>query len=181
MRLICQWLIALFVFAATAPAIAQNVPGVTLPPSPSGQAAIQFGAASEKSDVNQRYRNGKWVVVDYGRPILRGRTNIFGSGAEYGKVVSDGSPVWRMGANDSTQFTTQLPLSIGGKALRPGVYNAFAELKPGAWTFVLSTQPRQPKFDLALRRREYRSVHHRRQHVLGYRQSLARLGHPGPR
>jgi hypothetical protein len=62
-------------------------------------------------------------------------------------VVSDGEPVWRMGANDSTQFTTQAPLSIGGKTLQPGVYNAFAELKPGAWTLVLSTQPRQPRFD----------------------------------
>jgi hypothetical protein len=126
---------------------AQTIPAVQLPPSPQGQSAVQLGGRWEKDASGQRYVDGKWVVVDYGRPILRGRTNIFGSGAEYGKVISDGSPVWRMGANDSTQFTTQLPLSIGGKALRPGVYNAFAELKPGAWTFVLSTQPRQPKFD----------------------------------
>ena len=53
-------------------------------------------------------------MVDYGRPLLRGRTSIFGSGAEYGKTISDGSPVWRMGANDSTRFTTQVPLEIGG-------------------------------------------------------------------
>ena len=37
-----------------------------------------------------------------------------------------------MGANDSTRFTTQAPLEIGGKTLSPGVYNAFAELKAGA-------------------------------------------------
>ena len=52
-----------------------------------------------------------------------------------------------MGANDTTRLTTQVPLEIGGKALAPGVYNAFAELKNGAWTLVLSTQPRQPRYD----------------------------------
>lgn len=136
------------VLAHTSMASAQTVPGVKLPPSPLGQAAIQVAGKWEKTaGGGQRYADGKWIVVDYGRPLLRGRPNIFGSGAEYGKVVSDGSPVWRMGANDTTLLTTQVPLTIGGKLLQPGVYNAFAELKPGAWTFVLSTQTRQPKFD----------------------------------
>jgi hypothetical protein len=85
--------------------------------------------------------------VDYGRPLLRGRANIFGAGADYGKTISDGSPVWRVGANDTTRLTTQAPLAIGGKTLPPGVYNVFAELKAGAWTLVLTTQPRQPKYD----------------------------------
>ena len=139
--------VAALVVSASLMLDAQAIPTVTLPPSPQGQSAVQLGGRWEKAGGGQRYVDGKWVVVDYGRPILRGRTNIFGAGAEYGKVVSDGSPVWRMGANDSTQLTTQARLSIGGKTLQPGVYNAFAELKPGAWTFVLSTQPRQPAFD----------------------------------
>jgi hypothetical protein len=124
------------------------VPEVKLPPSPQGQASVQVGGRWEKTQSGgQRYADGKWIVVDYGRPLLRGRANIFGAGPEYGKVVSDGSPVWRMGANDTTRLTTQVPLEIGGKTLPPGVYNAFAELKPGAWTLVLSTQARQPKYD----------------------------------
>lgn len=139
--------VAALVVSASLALDAQSIPTVRLPPSPQGQSAVQLGGRWEKTDSGQRYVDGKWVVVDYGRPLLRGRTNIFGAGAEYGKVVSDGSPVWRMGANDSTQVTAQAALSIGGKSLQPGVYNAFAELKPGAWTFVLSTQPRQPKFD----------------------------------
>lgn len=139
--------VAALVVSASLMLDAQAVPTVTLPPSPQGQSAVQLGGRWEKAGGGQRYVDGKWVVVDYGRPILRGRTNIFGAGAEYGKMVSDGSPVWRMGANDSTRLTTQAPLSIGGRTLQPGVYNAFAELKPGAWTFVLSTQPRQPAFD----------------------------------
>ncbi|MEZ5293886.1 MAG: DUF2911 domain-containing protein [Vicinamibacterales bacterium] len=126
---------------------AQAVPEVKLPPSPRGSAAIQLGGRWEKNNTGQRYVDGKWVVVDYGRPLLRGRTDILGTAADYGKTVSDGEPVWRMGANDTTTLTTQVPLMIGGKTLQPGVYNAFAELKPGAWTLVLSTQPRQPKYD----------------------------------
>jgi hypothetical protein len=127
---------------------AQTVPEVTLPPSPQGQASVQVGGRWEKTPTGgQRYVDGKWVVVDYGRPLLRGRANIFGAGADYGKTISDGSPVWRVGANDTTRLTTQAPLAIGGKTLPPGVYNVFAELKAGAWTLVLTTQPRQPKYD----------------------------------
>jgi len=147
MRVSRSLVVVALVVSASLALEAQTSPTVKLPPSPQGQSAVQLGGRWEKTADGQRYVDGKWVVVDYGRPLLRGRTNIFGVGAEYGKVVSDGSPVWRMGANDSTQFTTQVSLSIGCKTLEPGVYNAFAELKPGAWTFVLSTQPRQPRFD----------------------------------
>lgn len=143
-----RFLIVSALLATSGPALlAQTIPAVKLPPSPQGQSAVQLDGRWEKNGSGQRYVDGKWVVVDYGRPLLRGRTEIFGTGAQYGKVVSDGEPVWRMGANDSTQLTTQVPLVIGGKTLQPGVYNAFAELKPGAWTLVLSTQPRQPRFD----------------------------------
>lgn len=134
--------------AMSAVSLAQAVPEVKLPPSPRGQAQVQLGGRWEKAaSGGPSYRDGKWIVVDYGRPLLRGRKDIFGSGAEYGKTISDGSPVWRLGANDTTQLTTQVPLTIGGKTLQPGVYNVFAELKPGAWTLVLSTQARQPKYD----------------------------------
>ncbi len=127
---------------------AQTVPEIKLPPSPQGQASVQVGGRWEKTPTGgQRYVDGKWLVVDYGRPLLRGRANIFGTGADYGKTISDGSPVWRVGANDTTRLTTQVPLAIGGKTIPPGVYNTFAELKAGAWTLVLSTQPRQPKYD----------------------------------
>ena len=126
---------------------AQTVPEVKLPPSPMGQAAVQLGGHWEKTADGERYRDGKWVVVDYGRPLLRGRTGIFGSGADYGKRVNPDAAIWRVGANDTTRLTTQVPLVIGGKTIPPGVYNVFADLKPGAWTLVLSTQPRQPKYD----------------------------------
>ncbi len=141
-------LLSVFVTAVVVSLGAQTTPEVKLPPSPQGQASVQVGGRWEKTSTGgQRYVDGKWIVVDYGRPLLRGRANIFGDGASHGTAINDGSPVWRLGANDTTLLTTQAPLAIGGKTIPPGVYNMFAELKPGAWTLVLSTQPRQPKFD----------------------------------
>jgi hypothetical protein len=129
-------------------AFAQNVPDVKLPASPTGQAAIQVGGTWEKTDNGgQRYRDGKWIVVDYSRPLLRGRKDIFGSGDQYGKAVAAGAPVWRAGANATTRLTTQVPLTIGGKTIEPGVYSVFVDLKPNNWTLVLSSQPVQEKYD----------------------------------
>ena len=129
-------------------AFAQAVPDVKLVPSPPGQAAIQLGGRWEKTaEGGQAYRDGKWVVVNYGRPLLRGRTNIFGSGADYGRTVNADAPLWRAGANDTTRLITQAPLTIGGRTIAPGTYNVFVDLKPGNWTLVLSTQPVQEKFD----------------------------------
>ena len=134
--------------ATTAVLSAQAVPDVKLVASPPGQAAMQLGGRWEKTpEGGQRYVDGKWVVVDYSRPILRGRTPIFGTGANYGKMVTGDAAIWRAGANDTTRLTTQAPLQIGDKTIAPGVYNVFVDLKPNQWTLVLNTQEVQPKFD----------------------------------
>ena len=99
------------------------------PASPRGTAAVQLG------------KNGKWLEVDYGRPLLRGRANIFGTGADYGKAVTGQAPVWRLGANEATKLKTEVPVTIGGKKLAPGTYDLFTKLDNGAWTLVVSTQP----------------------------------------
>lgn len=134
--------------AMTALLAAQAVPEVKLVASPPGQAAAQLGGRWEKTaEGGQRYVDGKWVVVEYGRPLLRGRTPIFGTGADYGKFVTGDAAIWRAGANDTTRITTQAPLQIGDKTVAPGVYNVFVDLKPNQWTLVLNTQEVQPKFD----------------------------------
>src|SRR6478672_5396840 len=109
-------------YTALAPAGFAQTPGatarprVTLPPSPPGQAAVQIGGRWEKSaEGGQRYVDGEWLVVDYGRPLLRGRTDIFGSGADYGKLVNGDATIWRVGANDTTRLTTEARLQIDGK------------------------------------------------------------------
>ena len=85
--------------------------------------------------------------MTYSRPMLRGRTDIFGKGADYGKKVSDGTPVWRAGANQTTKLKTEVPLMIGGKRIEPGSYDLFVDLKEAGWMLVVSTQPTQDKYD----------------------------------
>ena len=123
------------------------VPEVKLPPSPRGTAAIQVGGSWTGAADDRRYTGGSWITVDYGRPILRGRENIFGTGATYGKLVNPDATIWRAGANATTRLTTQVPLEIGGKTIDAGEYNVFVDLKENAWTLVLSTQPNQPNYD----------------------------------
>lgn len=148
MRRRSPWMTAAAVVLTGALAGAQGAPEVKLPSSPAGQSAVQVGGSWQTAqDGTRRYRDGKWLVVDYGRPLLRGRAGIFGSGAEYGAQVKDGAPVWRAGANHTTRLTTQAPLRIGTGTIQPGTYNVFVDLKPGAWTFILNTQPVQVKYD----------------------------------
>jgi hypothetical protein len=119
------------------------------PASPPGTAATQVGGkwVQDKPDAAPRYTGGKWIEVTYGRPILKGRTAIFGTGAEYGKKVNDDAAVWRAGANLTTRFSTEVPLVFGGKTLAAGEYSVFVDLKPGAWTLIFSKQAFQQKYD----------------------------------
>src|SRR5205085_10612311 len=64
---------------------------------------------------------------------------LFGSGADYGRKLYGGAPVWRAGANVSTRLRTELPLVINGKTLAAGEYSLFIDLKPNNWTFIVST------------------------------------------
>ena len=121
------------------------------PASPAGTAATQVGgtwSAADK-DSEPRYSGGKWIEIVYSRPILRGRTDIFGKGADYGKKVNSGAPVWRAGANQTTRLKTEVPLEIGGKKLAPGEYSLFVDLKESGWTLIVSSQPYQEKYDSA--------------------------------
>lgn len=133
---------------APAPAV-QPAPAPRPAASPKAQAATQVAGkwAEPKPGAAPRYQDGKWITVDYSAPILRGRADIFGKGAEYGKAVSSGDPVWRAGANQTTRFKTEVPLVIGGKPLAAGEYSLFVELKEGAWTLILSSQPALTKWD----------------------------------
>jgi hypothetical protein len=120
---------------------------VRKPASPPGTAATQIGGKYVAVQGGQRYQGGKWIEVSYGRPIKRGRQNLFGSGADYGKAVSDGAPVWRAGANQTTRFKTEVPLVFDGKTLPVGEYSVFVELKENAWTLIFSSWPAQEKYD----------------------------------
>src|SRR5882672_2704077 len=112
--------------AAAQTAVPTTAPTPSTPPAPRRAASPSGTAATQVGD--------KWIEIVYSRPILRGRTEIFGKGAEYGKKVLSGAPLWRAGANLTTRLKTEVPLEIGGKRLAPGEYSLFVDLKEPAWT-----------------------------------------------
>ena len=82
-----------------------------------GQASTQIGDA--------------WVDIVYGRPILRGRQGIFGSGDSYGQQIYAGAPLWRIGADVTTRITTETDLTFDGQVLEPTDQDALAAGKVG--------------------------------------------------
>jgi hypothetical protein len=57
--------------------------------------------------------DGAKVSVEYGRPSAKGR-DVFA-------MIQPGS-YWRMGADDSTKLTTEVPLLVGGSRVEKGEY-----------------------------------------------------------
>jgi hypothetical protein len=115
-------------------------------------AFVMIGLLSLGLDAQQRRQaspegtsstqvNGRWIDIVYGRPILRGRTNIFGSANDYGKTLFDGGTVWRGGANVSTRLRSEVALAIGGKPVPAGEHVLLIDLKSEKdWTLIVSAQ-----------------------------------------
>src|SRR5262245_65062321 len=106
------------------------------PLSPDGTAAAQVQGKWVKPTGRgaptlggEDYTGGKWIEINYGRPLKRGR-DLFGSGAEDGRAALAGAPIWRAGANVSTRLKTEVPLVMGGKTVAPGEYSLFIDRKP---------------------------------------------------
>ena len=117
------------------------------PASPAGSAATEIGGKYDTSGAEPVYKGGKWIEITYGRPIKRGRDVLGGTGASYGKVANPDAPVWRAGANVTTQLKTEVPLVINGKTIAPGTYTMFIDLKPNNWTLIVSNWKAQTRFD----------------------------------
>jgi hypothetical protein len=116
--------------------------------SPAGTAATEVLGKYDTSAVPQPvYKGGKWIEITYGRPIKRGRDVFGGSGANYGKVANPDTPVWRAGANVTTQLKTEVLLVINGKTVAPGTYTMFIDLKPNNWTLIVSNWKTQTRHD----------------------------------
>ena len=136
--------------AAPPAATPTPAPAVRRIASPLGHTSVEVGGkyvASDKPGVAPSYTGGKWIDVTYYRPIKRGRSDLFGAGADYGKKVNASAPVWRAGANVTTRLKTEVALEIGGKRLEPGEYSLFVDLKENAWTLIVSRQPWQKNYD----------------------------------
>src|SRR5437879_9990542 len=74
---------------------------------------------------------GKTVSVEYGRPSLKGRTMQ----QLLGRLKVGG--FWRLGADDSTTFSTDADLGFGEVTVPKGKYSIWARKEAGnRWTLV---------------------------------------------
>jgi hypothetical protein len=150
--------VAAIVLTAAAAVVLAQAPAATRSPSPDGTASIQVGTWKADDKPGARVANGKWIDVLYGRPIKRGRENLFGSGADYGTMLKGGAPVWRAGANVLTRLRTEAPLTFGSRTVPAGEYTLFIDLKgPADWTLILSSQEAHAADDVATRSKVWES------------------------
>ena len=73
------------------------------------------------------------IKLDYGQPHLRGRRINTDSLVPFGTV-------WRLGANGATLLTTDVDLTIGGKAVPKGRYIVQVLPARTGWTLILQAE-----------------------------------------
>jgi hypothetical protein len=78
---------------------------------------------------------GTRVLVDYGRPSMRGRT-IFGNVVPY-------NTVWRTGANEATTLVVDHDVMLGATKVPAGEYTLFSVSTPDAWTLIVSKKTKE--------------------------------------
>jgi len=90
-------------------------------PSPSGTADVTL--------------TGQTISIQYSRPSMRGR-KIMGGLVPYGEV-------WRTGANEATQISTPLNLTIGGANVPAGLYTLYSLVGEHNWKLIINKQTGQ--------------------------------------
>jgi hypothetical protein len=97
-----------------------------LPLAGTAQAQAPRGAAVATLGANK-------ITIDYGRPALKGR--------DLNVLMKDlpADRIWRAGENEVTTFTTEAPVSIGGKTVPAGKYSLYVQAdEKGAWALILN-------------------------------------------
>jgi Protein of unknown function (DUF2911) len=107
-----------------------------------GTLAAAFEAAESKQggvrqlsvrDTVRASLGAATFMVDYGRPLARGRT-LLGDVLPYDRI-------WRTGANAATQLTTSAPVSLGGLQLAAGTYTLWTvPHADGSAELIVNTQ-----------------------------------------
>ena len=99
--------------------------------------ALPLGAQvkpSEYASVSQTV-DGTVITVDYSRPQVRGRRDVFG------KIVPAGD-VWTPGANWATTLEVSKPIRLQDRELAAGKYSMWMVTGHGDWTVYLHRNPR---------------------------------------
>lgn len=94
------------------------------------------GVLSLRETVRGAFGPGGMVVVDYGRPLVRGRT-------VWGGTLVPFDSVWRVGANDATHLFTTRTLTFGGVTLAPGMYTLWVQHARGRTSLIINRQTGQ--------------------------------------
>ncbi len=94
------------------------------------EAQINVPAPSPGAMFSQKFGLTE-IKVEYSRPSISGR-KVFGELVPFGKI-------WRLGANESTKFTTSDSITIAGKGLAKGTYVLLAIPDKNEWTIVFNS------------------------------------------
>ncbi len=90
-------------------------------------------AQNNPRDTAKLTLNGKAVSVEYGRPALKGRT--------VNQMLDRLKPgdVWRLGADQSTTFSTETDLAFGDVTIPKGQYSLWARREAdNSWKLVFN-------------------------------------------
>ncbi len=101
--------------------------------APSARAQVR---ASETASVSQTV-DGTTLTVDYSRPRIRGRAQVYGSE----KVIPWGE-VWTPGANWATTLEVNKDVTVNGHLLPKGKYSVWMKVEQREWTVVFDTTVR---------------------------------------
>jgi uncharacterized protein (DUF2141 family) len=96
-------------------------------------AAPAFAQQGQPRGKAETTVNGKKVVIDYGRPALKGRT--------LDGLMKDlpEDRIWRAGENQVTTIQTDTALSIGGTKLPAGKYSLYVHAPAnGDWSLCIN-------------------------------------------
>ncbi|MEO7822646.1 MAG: DUF2911 domain-containing protein [Gemmatimonadaceae bacterium] len=129
-----------------APLGAQVQPAPAVPaqqPRPAIPRAAQSTRASVEAIIDRRWLNNQWmatggiagparIAIVYGQPHARGRSVM-------GTVIPWDS-VWRTGANQATQLTTELDITVGNALIPRGIYTLFTLPTRTGWKLIVSKQ-----------------------------------------
>jgi len=92
--------------------------------------------ASEIGTMSQTI-DGTVITVEYSRPRLRGRTEIFGT--KYAKW----DETWTPGANYATTLDLNKPVKINGHSVAKGKYSVWMKIRrDSTWAFILEPKAR---------------------------------------
>ena len=87
--------------------------------------------ASERSTLSQTV-DGTTITIEYSRPRLRGRSEVFGSEVKWEEI-------WTPGANMATTLEVNKDIQINGHRVPKGKYSVWLQVNRDSWTFMLDT------------------------------------------